>query len=331
MSCRPTEAAAYWNQRAVSFAGPSDGETVSASVSRNADCTYDYVVKRTPAVQSDDKSWTDGSCSQSTEHKLYDHVASFASPGAGAQGVVKRASFRRNEDCTYSGEVSTSTSRAQESSELTYSSGPHTHTVKVYRNQMTPQKLEGSGVCDSARNSFQMNDDCTYSGVAEKTVFDNTKWQKDSGIQTWYSSVTKPNGVTYKYKHTLRLFRGQDTLPTPPSSKAGSLHVSYDECGRYQGYYETTDFDSVSGEGVNNGVYGGIRTGTILIKHAGTKKTSSGAKYDVKVNISIFYGSGNEGSELSAMAAQQLWPGLQLPSNGKFRVYATGCTEVAPS
>lgn len=330
-SCRPVVARTAWGQRAVIVTTPSQGRTVSASVSRNADCTYDVTEKVTTSPSPSTATWTDGSCAQTTVHVLHENARSVPSPGPGDVGVVKRASFRRNEDCTYSGEVATSTSQAKMSTDLVYNSGPHVHTVMVYRNQTAPQKYEGTAVCDSARNSFQMNEDCTYSGHAEKIVFDNTKWQKDSGDKTWYSIVTKPNGVTYKYKHTLRLFRGQDELPTPPKSKAGSISVSFDECGRYQGRYETTDLEEVSGEGVTNGVYGGHRSGEILLKHGGMKKTSTGEKYDVKAYVEIYYGSGNEGSELAAVAAQKLWPGLNLPKSGRFRVYATDFEEVQPS
>ena len=278
------------------------------------------------AVRSD--GWDDGNVLYSTRHDIYDRQARVPTVGVGAQSVVKRASFRRNEDCTFSGEISTTNSKAKHSTK-TYRSGPYTREVQVYRNFADPMVYDSLGACNSARNSFQINEDGTYSGSAERSTFDNATWQKDSQEKTWYSEVTQ-NGTTYKYKHTLRLFRGMDYIPTPSSTKNGSISVSFDECGRFQGQYHTTDLVGVSGGSASGGVYGGQKTGSIRIKNAGKQRTKTGERYDVVVTIEIFYGSGNEGSELNAISKQVLVPGLHISSNDRFRVYATGSYEDTP-
>ena len=165
--CRPVAARAAWGQRAVDVTAPSQGRTVSASVSRNADCTYDVTEKVATSPSPSTAAWTDGSCAQPTEHVLHENALSVPSPGAGGVGVVKRASFRRNDDCTYSGEVATTTS-SPESASWTEGVSCRPTAASAFWNQRSVAipAIPAGGTVSA---SVSRNADCTYDYVTKVT------------------------------------------------------------------------------------------------------------------------------------------------------------------
>lgn len=164
-SCRPVAARAAWGQREVYVTTPSQGKTVSASVSRNADCTYDVTEKVATSPSPSTARWTDGSCAQTTEHVLHEHALSVPSPGPGGTGTTTRASFRRNEDCTYSGEVSTTTVQP---GHVTWTEGVTCRPTFATMGWGVTEIPSGPSV-GGVSISVSRNPDCTFDYVRKET------------------------------------------------------------------------------------------------------------------------------------------------------------------
>ena len=172
--CRGVDASAWWGVDDLGKVSglhdtPSNGDSVSVSVSRNPDCTYDVVRKvRHPADPSDDLSWDEGTaCFPVTTH-LYDSVTEIPSVGQPKPGETIQASFRRNDDCTFSGTVS-KTTRKNPDGDITWHEGsccnPTTVTMSIGLSEMPPDATPECGEVVSQRVS--RNSDCTYDVTRE--------------------------------------------------------------------------------------------------------------------------------------------------------------------
>lgn len=164
-SCRPVAARAAWGQRAVAVAAPSQGRTVSASVSRNADCTYDVTEKVAESPSPSTATWTEGTCGQATTTTLHAFARGVVSPGPGGTGVTTRASWRLNEDCTYSGETSVTT--------RTPGSVSWTEGVSCRPTSATMgwgvTSIPGGASAGGVSVSVSRNPDCTFDYVRKET------------------------------------------------------------------------------------------------------------------------------------------------------------------
>lgn len=220
VGCRPTSSEMKWNQASVSINPPGTGETVSASVSRNPDCTYDYTVKRTPAPKQTQVSWGEGSGAVRTTTTLFDRVTGLPSTGQGGIGTTVRASFRRNEDCTFSGEVSSSSALGDRQQWIEGNSCDSPYGGLV-RNAVSIVPPQGKHVSVSA----SANQDGTYDYSYHVRNPQPKKYEKD------WESVEEGPTHKYTYKTKIIAFANQSDIPKPPagSQVSASVHLN-DDC-----------------------------------------------------------------------------------------------------
>ena len=306
-SCRPTSATAAWGvpAEALPVFGPrQEGASVSMSVSRNADCTFDYVRKETQPMRDATTSWTSGGTCEREDTTLYSHVAQIPVVGAGTgAGVVKRASFHMNEDCTFSGQVSTVTSQEKQSSEWTDGYKCQQTTHRAYFNQRSvniPASLmEGQHVSASV----SMNADCTYNYQYAKTQFE----EKDEKEITWTSTEEGPR-YKYEYEHTLHLFSHVRKLPSIPKYASVDVDVRINEDCTYSGAIKAKKLSSWSDAGGGGGSGdGGIGTGSTsrtlyAIVNGRTMKRT------ITYGITVYKGEGN--ASASTLAGHQSVTGI---------------------
>ena len=294
--CRATEAHAAWNQHGISIPAPGKGERVSASVSRNADCTYDVQYRVTkPAEPDTDAQWSDGSCGQRTVHRLYVDVKSIdhgAEQSVGEKGKTVRASWTRNEDCTYSGQTSVTTSEEDvvEWDDGT-ACGLSTHTTQ-YINQRAQRAVPAPAPGQTVRGGVRKNADCTYDTTVEVT----TANELDTGMITWESVETTPHMKTTR-SHGYRAFRNMRAQPRLPAGRHNWTSVVYErnaDCtwSGHFAYDDLKEWKTLAGSDD-----GGIRENDEY-EYKVPLKTDAGVSYiEYKAPLITFIGTGNEGTE----------------------------------
>lgn len=141
----------------------------------------------------------------------------------------------------------------------------------------------------------------------------------DSGPITWRSKNKTSTGI-YTYKHTLRVFRNQPTVPQPQDGGNCSLNISINKFGRYDGSWSTSELESWEEKSSGSGSVGGIQTGTVTYYMVRLGADGRIQRLTVSVPVRTYYGPGHEGSKAQAKANATIIAGLTLPEG----TYATG-------
>lgn len=208
-SCRPVAVTAQWGDADVPSEPPGEGESVSVSVRRNEDCTYDWERRVRTRAQAAPYSWSDGTCSAETRHEVQEGLAQPPSVEAPASpGVTVRASVRREDDCTYTSEVATTT--ANPAGPVTWTEGTSCRPVTVtarwgvsdVQDPGTP--AEGHEV----NMSVSRNADCTYDVVSRDRAPElgqAPSWDHGSATQAVHSTA----------------YSGQAAIPDLPTASVG--------------------------------------------------------------------------------------------------------------
>lgn len=283
VSCRPTTANAYWNQPTLNIPPIPQGGTVSTSVSRNADCTYDYVTKVTPAMEAGGGEWEAGSQCESVRTTTYFHHVGIPPVSIGGRGTYTRASFRMNEDCTFSGDVDVATS-SPDSQSWTDGGGCAPADHHVFFNQTSVSiPVPSSGQFVSA--SVSKNRDCTYDyqyavRTAEERM-DTKEWE----------SVEEGPRHKYTYEHKLILFSHVRSFPEVPSHANVTVSVSLNDDCTYSGHIATKKlkkWEEASRGEEEGGIGTGTFTRTIKAIVSGVTKTRT-----MTYQTTVYKGAGN--------------------------------------
>lgn len=282
VGCRPTAAVAYWGAPSVSVPAIPRGGTVSASVSRNADCTYDYVVKSTPAMVSAGGEWDGGSQCEKVHTTVYFHHDGLPQVAVGGQGTYTRANFRMNEDCTYSGDVEVATSTPDVQSWTDGSACVPTEHVAGFNQPSVAIPSPSSGQTVSA--SVSKNRDCTYNyQYAVRTA------EERQDEQEWESEEEGPT-YKYTYENKLILFSHMKTVPRAPHHSSVGVSVQLNDDCTYSG--SITSRRLKKWEQASHGGDGGIGTNTFTrtIKAIVNGVTKSRV---MKYQTTVYKGAGN--------------------------------------
>ena len=298
-SCRAVEARMQFNQRSLAVPAPGTGESVSVSVSRNADCTYDVVRKvRKPHDAQAPVQWTVGSACRTVVHKAWFDVKDMPQFSETAPGKVVDASLRFNpDDCTWSGQESVAESEAEL---LEWDDGTAcgvSRNTKVYMNrrggpQGAPVPSEGQVV----RARSTKNADCTY----DTEIVVETAREMDTGMIGWVSKETTPRGMTVWYDHGYRAFRNVKGSPPKPEGEHNwtSYSVQQNDDCTWIGHMSYRDFQRVE---FADGFEGGIRENDMYsYKVARKSGGDAGPEFvydEYKAGLITFIGTGNEGTE----------------------------------
>ncbi len=226
--CRVVEAHRLLSQ--ADYAGlvpaPGEGESVSASVERNADCTYDvsYKVQHRADVGAA-PSWTDGPACRQTTHTLYVSVPEMPPvPDADPGGLVRASLSFSESDCTWSGQVSVTEPVDPANQVAEWDDGPSCqrthHTLYVSRPGERPE-IPSADPGGSVHASLSYNEsDCTWSGQVSKTdprASDVAEWTNGSECRLSYVTMstnlpepTRQFDVGTGYSYQARVSRNSD-------------------------------------------------------------------------------------------------------------------------
>ena len=167
-SCRPVDVTETWGAETVDIPEAGEGETVSASVQRNPDCTYDVRVRTVRAATGDAGSWTEGTPCRPVETTIYDSVAGMPGVPALEAGKTVQANFRRNDDCTYSGTVSVATQTGDSRSWVEGSCCQPTYvTMSTGLVELPPESSSAPRCGTVVSQRVSRNSDCTYDVMRE--------------------------------------------------------------------------------------------------------------------------------------------------------------------
>ena len=228
-ACRPVDVRVAQNEPGIPLPpSPGAGETVSMTLSRNADCTYDSRIQLVRPAPESRLSWTQGSTCRPEVVTSWRRAATAPQVPRPGAGEVVRASVSMNDDCTFDGQVTVV--KPPPRSTLSWSDGSQcelVHTTAYFHHNGVPPVSRG-GQGTYTRANFRMNEDCTYSGDVEVATStpDSQSWtdggacapadhhvyfnQKSVSIpapssgQTVSASVSKNRDCTYNYQYAVR-------------------------------------------------------------------------------------------------------------------------------
>ncbi len=316
-ACRSGSGTIGRNVTAVPSTVPARGET-SISASINDDGTYDYTSRyRGPAVASNG-TFSEGSAILHTQTQVYTGAAAPLSGGSGGIGttVSASASFSK-EDCTWSGQVSTTTRSPATRSWTEGTSCALTNRTVQYGVTSIPVVLADSNEHKVFHRSVSMNSDGTYD-VSDST----TTLTPQSETVSWESTENGPNSsLTYKHKVTIFSNQKMDYVRNLLNGSSGSVSVSLSQVTGclFSGQVATsqlTSWDISRGGGSSGGSSAGVFKCDLF------KVLPDGRiwKNTIRIPVRTYYGSGNEGSRASAASNSYVVEGVSLPAG----TYSTG-------
>lgn len=197
--CRPQHVWSYQNVAEVPpVPEPTGGTTVSASIRRNDDCTFDAQFTVTEPSAEAILPWEDGTkCGPVRKVTSYQNSAIRPETPKPSIGETVRVSMRRNDDCTYDGSVEVVESREMENGWTVSNCLEDVETV-VRRNLRSDPSNDGTiPVGETGKevtSSIRLNDDCTYD--AQYSVA--TPHQKESRVFKWRSGDYEVETVQYR-------------------------------------------------------------------------------------------------------------------------------------
>ena len=183
-ACRPVDVRVAQNEAEIPVPpSPGAGETVSMTLSRNPDCTYDSRIQLVKPSPESMLSWTQGSVCRPEVVTSWRRAATVPSVPEPASGEVVRASLSMNDDCTYDGQVTVV--KPLPKTTLSWLDGspcrPVEHTVWQGWTDVPAVDASAQGKMVSA--SLRRNDDCTYDGTQEvaTSIPDSQSWTDGGG------------------------------------------------------------------------------------------------------------------------------------------------------
>lgn len=228
-ACRPIDIRVAQNEVGIPVPpSPGAGETVSMTLSRNPDCTYDSRIQLVKPSPESMLSWTQGSVCRPEAVTSWRRAATMPSVPEPAAGEVVRASLSMNDDCTYDGQVTVV--KPPPKTTLSWLDGspcrPVEHTV--WQGWTDVPDIEASAQGKMVAASLRRNDDCTYDGTQEvaTSIPDSQSWTDGGGCapadhhvffnqpsvfipapssgQFVSASVSKNRDCTYDYQYAVR-------------------------------------------------------------------------------------------------------------------------------
>lgn len=310
-ACRSGSGTVGRNVTAVPSTVPARGET-SISASINDDGTYDYTSRyRGPAIASAG-SFSEGSAVLHTQTQVYTGAASPMGGGSGGVGttVSASASFSKD-DCTWSGQVSTTTRRSMHASWTEGTECAQTTRNVYFGTSSVPGGLS-VGQNSVSHRSVSMNSDGTYD-VSDST----TNFASNTASTTWTSTERGPNS-RLNYRNKVIVFSNipLSQVQSIVSSMNGSVRLSLSQVTGclYSGQASSSELTSWEINSNNNNNNGGSTGGTASCDILRSLPDGSVWKCTVTLPTRCYYGTGNEGSRSSAAANSCGVAGINLPS-----------------
>ena len=223
-NCRPREVSQYTNMRSKPEVPKiADGESLSASIKKNDDCTWDATFAVTkPAVEAVEE-WDQGSPCRPEHVTSYQNSADKPVVPKLEAGKVIAASIRKNDDCTWDGQVSVR--NAPEGEDFDWVQGSPCrpeHVTSIIRSKTIPDipNLEDGKIVKASISKNE--DDCTYDAqISVTTAPEGASFEWEQG------SACRPEHVT-------RIMRSK-SVPVPPVPSGGqtvsaSISKNEDDC-----------------------------------------------------------------------------------------------------
>ena len=228
-TCRPVDVRVAQNEPDIPVPpAPGAGETVSMTLSRNPDCTYDSRIQLVKPAPASMLSWTQGSTCRPEVVTAWRRAATAPSVPKPGAGEVVRASLSMNDDCTYDGQVTVV--KPPPKTTLSWLDGSPCRPVEhsVWQGWTKVPSVEASAQGRMVSASLRRNDDCTYDGTQEvaTSIPDSQSWTDGGGCapathhmffnQTLVSiptpssgqfvsaSISKNRDCTYDYQYAVR-------------------------------------------------------------------------------------------------------------------------------
>ena len=189
-SCRPVTNEMAYGATTVPSVSLKKGSTVELSVSRNADCTYDWRKRTVPAETAETLSWREGSVNEPVDVTTRVAATTWSVP-APTVGQRVSAQVTRNADCTYGSTVRVETSTGGTASWTEGSPCRPTQVVNAYAVHDYHPYVTAPGNGETVRHSVSRRPDGLWDVRSERSVApapESTTWTE--------GTVTRPRTVT---------------------------------------------------------------------------------------------------------------------------------------
>ena len=208
-ACRPVQIKVAQNSPRVPVPPvPGPGESVSMTLSRNPDCTYDSRIQVVKPALETSFSWTQGSSCRPENVTAWHRVATRPEITTPKAGEVVRASISLNEDCTYDGQMTVVSPPPESILNWTDGSPCRWADHKVWQGLITAPEPAAREAGKMVSASIRRNDDCTYDGTQEVVT------NKASQI-TWTAGSACEQVETQAFFHSR-------SMPRIPGGEIGS-------------------------------------------------------------------------------------------------------------
>ena len=231
-NCRPREVSQYTNMRSKPEVPKiADGESLSASLKKNDDCTWDAIFAVTkPAVEAVEE-WDQGSPCRPEHVTSYQNSADKPVIPKLEAGKVIAASIRKNDDCTWDGQVSVKNAPEGEDFEWEQGSACRPeHVTRVIRSKDVPDVPKPEAGQYVQASISKNEDDCTYD--AQITV-------REPGDSTPVEYITGSACTTVTEK-SVRGAAEPLKMPTPKVGETVQGNVSRNDDCTYDSRYSIT-------------------------------------------------------------------------------------------
>lgn len=231
-SCRPRSVEVRTGDLSAPSVSPGDdGETVSATIERRPDCTFNSRIERVRPAAGVLYSWTDNTSCRPRYTTVYQDYRSIPSVPSVGDGQRLDASISRNSDCTWDARFSTLSAPPSLTDSWTVGSLYRPVSVSYYKDLKSRPAVPSVGVGRSVDASFSYSDDCLWSGTVRTDSPKATQWGWTSGTACSRTSVTA--------------FRDQPSIPSyivQPSVPGveAVAQVDLSESGLYSGRFSET-------------------------------------------------------------------------------------------
>lgn len=230
--CRPQHVYSYQNSAEIpEVPERGTGKTVSGSIRRNEDCTYDAQFTVTEASRDATYGWTQGSPCRPETVTAYQNSAEMPEVPRLENGKIVSASIRRNDDCTYDAQISVKDAPTGE--DFTWEQGSSCrpeHVTRILRSvsvPSVPRPTEGQIVQASITKN---EDDCTYDAqVVVKEPGDSVPVEYDTGSE-----------CTTVHEVVLRNAAKPLNIPQPRKGQTVTANISRQDDCTYDSRYALT-------------------------------------------------------------------------------------------
>ena len=213
---------------AVPTVGP--GETLDASIQRNQDCTWDVQFSVRKPAKEETIEWDQGSACRPQHVRSYQNSANLPEVPVPSAGQTISASIRRNDDCTYDGQVTITEQPRTSVLEWNQGSACQTEHVRSYQNSVSVPEVPTPSPGQTVSASIRRNDDCTYDG--QVTVREG---MKEEVLQWTQGSRCRPQHVTRTMNSA-----SVPEVPVPEEGQTVSASISRNSDCTYDGQVTLT-------------------------------------------------------------------------------------------